>query len=67
MRDHITRREYDAWINESAALAIACGYPVQESIINDSTGLILVTISTRPSSTASGRASRTRCSPSSSP
>ena len=41
MRDYITRKEYDAWINESAALAIACGYPVQDSMINDSTGLIL--------------------------
>jgi len=41
MRDYVTRREYDDWINECAALAIACGYPVQDSMINDSTGLVL--------------------------
>lgn len=41
MRDYVTRREYDDWINEAASLAIACGYPVQDSMINDSTGLIL--------------------------
>lgn len=41
MRDYVTRREYDDWIREAAALAIACGYPVQDSMINDSTGLIL--------------------------
>ncbi len=41
MRDYITRKEYDAWINESAALAIACGYPVQDSMLNDSAGLVL--------------------------
>ena len=41
MRDYVTRREYDAWISESAALALACGYPVQDSMINDNTGLIL--------------------------
>jgi hypothetical protein len=41
MRNYVTRREYDAWIAECAALAIACGYPVQDSMIHDSTGLIL--------------------------
>ena len=41
MRDYVTRREYDAWIAECAALAIACGYPIQDSMINDSTGLVL--------------------------
>jgi len=41
MRDYVTRREYDAWISECAALAIACGYPVRDSMVNDSTGLIL--------------------------
>ena len=41
MRDYVTRREYDDWINECAALAIACGYPMQDSMINDSTGLVL--------------------------
>ncbi len=41
MRDYVTRREYDDWIYEAASLAIACGYPVQDSMINDSTGLIL--------------------------
>ena len=25
MRDYVTRREYDDWINECAALGIACG------------------------------------------
>jgi len=41
MRNYVTRREYDAWISECAALALACGYPVQDSMINDNTGLIL--------------------------
>ena len=43
MRDYVTRREYDAWIAECAALAIACGYPIQDAMINDSTGLVLGT------------------------
>lgn len=43
MRDHVTRREYDAWISECAALGVACGYPIQDSMINDNTGLILGT------------------------
>jgi hypothetical protein len=41
MRDYVTRREYDAWIAECAALALACGYPLQPAMINDNTGLIL--------------------------
>ena len=40
MRDYVTRREYDDWISECAALALACGYPVQDSMINDGTGII---------------------------
>lgn len=40
-RDYVTRRDYDAWISECAALAVACGYPLQDTMINDSTGLIL--------------------------
>ena len=39
-RDYVTRKEYDSWIKECAALAIACGYPVQEEMINDNTGLV---------------------------
>lgn len=39
-RDYITRREYDAWISECAALALACKYPVQPDMINDNTGLV---------------------------
>ncbi len=41
MRDHVTRREYNDWVSECAALAIACGYPVQRSMIHDSVGLIM--------------------------
>ncbi len=41
MRNYVSRREYDAWIAECTALAIACGYPVQDSMVNDNTGLIL--------------------------
>ena len=39
-RTHVTRKEYDAWIHECVALAIACGYPVQDDMINDNTGLV---------------------------
>ena len=39
-RNYVTRREYDSWISECAALAIACGYPVQDDMINDNTGLV---------------------------
>ena len=40
MRDYVTRRDYDAWISESAALAMACGFPIRESMINDNSGVI---------------------------
>lgn len=40
MRDYVTRQEYDAWIAECAALAIACGFPVRESMVNDNSGVI---------------------------
>jgi hypothetical protein len=42
-RDYVTRKEYDAWIAECAALAIACGYPVRPEMIHDSVGLVLGT------------------------
>ncbi len=41
MSQHVTRKDYDAWIAECAALAVACGYPVQPPMLNDNTGLIL--------------------------
>ncbi len=40
-RNYVTRQEYNNWISECAALAIACGYPVQPNMIHDSVGLIL--------------------------
>ncbi len=42
-RDYVTRRDYDGWIAECAALATACRYPIQDAMINDSVGLILGT------------------------
>ena len=39
-RNYVTRREYNDWISECTALAIACGYPVQDDMINDNTGLV---------------------------
>ena len=39
-RNYVTRKEYDAWINECAALATACRYPIQDDMINDNTGLV---------------------------
>lgn len=39
-RTYVTRKEYDAWIAECAALAIACRYPVHDDMINDNTGLV---------------------------
>ena len=39
-RTHNTRKEYDAWISECTALAVATGYPVQDEMINDNTGLV---------------------------
>jgi hypothetical protein len=43
MRDYVTRQEYDAWVNECAALAVACGFPVRESMVNDNSGVIFGT------------------------
>lgn len=40
-RDCVSRKEYNAWISECAALALACGYPVKANMIHDSVGLIL--------------------------
>lgn len=40
MRDYVTRQEYDAWVNECAALVVACGYPVRDSMVNDNSGVI---------------------------
>ncbi len=40
MRDYVTRQEYDAWIAESAALAIASGHPVRDSMMTDDSGVI---------------------------
>ena len=40
-RNHITRREYNDWVAECAALAIACGYPIQREMLHDSVGLIM--------------------------
>lgn len=39
-RTYCTRKEYDGWIAECAALAIACNYPIQDEMINDNTGLV---------------------------
>ncbi len=41
VKDYVLRHEYDAWISECAALALAVGYPLQDSMIHDSAGLIL--------------------------
>ena len=39
-RTYATRTEYNAWISECTALAIACKYPVHDEMINDNTGLV---------------------------
>lgn len=39
-RTYVTRQEYDAWISECYALAVACRYPVQSRMFNDNTGLV---------------------------
>lgn len=39
-RDHVTRREYDEWLNEAASLARALRYPVTPSMVNDSAGIV---------------------------
>jgi hypothetical protein len=40
MADYITRRQYNDWISEARAAALLCGYPVDDSMVNDNTGLI---------------------------
>lgn len=39
-RDHVTRREYDEWLNEAASLARALRYPITPEMVNDSAGII---------------------------
>ncbi len=39
-RTYITRREYDEWLNEAAALARALRYPMSHDMVNDSAGII---------------------------
>lgn len=39
-RAFITRREYDEWVNEAAALALALNYPVQPEMVNEGTGIV---------------------------
>ena len=40
MRDYVTRQEHDAWISESAALAMAAGFTIREEMVNDTSGVI---------------------------
>lgn len=39
-RTYVTRKEYDQWINEAAALARALRYPITEDMVNDSAGIV---------------------------
>ena len=39
-RDHVTRREYDEWLNEAATLARALRYPISPDMVNDSAGIV---------------------------
>jgi len=39
-RAYVTRREYDEWLNEAAALARALRYPITEGMVNDSAGIV---------------------------
>lgn len=39
-RDYVTRREYDEWLNECAALGLAVRYPVTPEMVNDSAGIV---------------------------
>ena len=39
-RQHVTRREYDEWINEAVGLAHALRYPITPDMINDSAGIV---------------------------
>ncbi|MFP7706802.1 hypothetical protein [Trueperella sp. LYQ141] len=40
MRDYVTRREYEDWIRDAAALARALRYPIHPSMVNDSAGIV---------------------------
>jgi len=39
-RKHVTRREYDEWINEAVGLAHALRYPITPDMVNDSAGIV---------------------------
>lgn len=39
-RTSITRREYDEWVREAAALGKALRYPITEGMVNDSAGIV---------------------------
>ncbi|ADB75280.1 hypothetical protein Gobs01_04850 [Geodermatophilus obscurus DSM 43160] len=39
-RTSVTRREYDEWLNEAAALGRALRYPVRPEMVNDSAGIV---------------------------
>lgn len=39
-RDHVTRREYDEWLNEAASLARALRYPITPEMVNDNAGIV---------------------------
>jgi hypothetical protein len=39
-RTSVTRREYDEWLHEAAALGRALRYPVRPEMVNDSAGII---------------------------
>lgn len=39
-RSHVTRREYDEWLHEAAALATALRYPITDEMVNDSAGIV---------------------------
>lgn len=39
-RKHVTRREYDEWLNEAASLARALRYPMTPDMVNDSAGIV---------------------------
>lgn len=39
-RDHVSRREYDEWLNEAASLGLALRYPITPEMVNDSAGII---------------------------
>lgn len=39
-RTSITRREYDEWVREAAALGTALRYPISPDMVNDSAGIV---------------------------